>query len=161
MCLLAELAGRAARYDAEPELLVEPEPDPTVACVSVRACKRVRGAVAAEPESSVRVCAECHSRRQAADMLQCPLCVRWFHRSCDGVRSVPVPLDWCCSACTIAVHTSPADASTPHNSPDASTPHTHRRQRRERHGPSPMRLISMLCCTALSMLPYEGSCESG
>jgi hypothetical protein len=117
-----EAAVAARELDAEPELLVEPEPDPAVACVRVRPCKRARGAAAAEPESSVRICAECHSRRQAADMLQCPLCVRWFHRACGGVRSVPVPLDWSCSACTIAVPGSPADVSTPH---------THRRQRRE------------------------------
>jgi hypothetical protein len=114
----------ARELDVGPELLVEPEPDPAVACVRVRACKRIKGAVAAEPESSVRICAECHSRRQAADMLQCPQCVRWFHRTCGGVRSVysvPVPLDWCCGACTVAVH----------GSPDASPMHTHRLQRRE------------------------------
>ncbi len=116
-----EAAVASRELDAEPELLVEPEPDPAVTCVRVRACKRVRGAVAAEPASSVRICAECHSRRRAADMLQCPACVRWFHRTCGGVRSVPVPLDWCCGACTIAVH----------GSPDASPTHTHRRQRRE------------------------------
>ncbi len=56
-----EAAVAARELDAEPELLVEPEPDPAVACVRVCACKRVRGAVAAEPESNVRICAECHS----------------------------------------------------------------------------------------------------
>jgi hypothetical protein len=116
-----EAAVAARALDAEPELLVEPEPEPAVACVRVRACQRVRGAVAAEHESGVRICAECHSRRRAADMLQCPGCVRWFHRACGGVRSVPVPLDWCCGACAVAVH----------SSPDGSPTHTHRRQRRE------------------------------
>ncbi len=113
--LVAAWAARAAavaarELAAEPdELLVEPEPDPPVACVRVRSCKRARDAVAAGPESGVRICAECHSRRQAADMLQCPLCVRWFHRACGGVRSVPVPLDWSCSAseakcCAAKIH---------------------------------------------------------
>jgi hypothetical protein len=49
-------------------------------------------------------------------MMQCPQCLRWFHRACGGVRLVSVPLGWCCSACTVAVH----------SSPDACPTHTHR-----------------------------------
>ncbi len=46
-----EAAVAARELDAGPELLVEPEPDPAVACVRVRACNKwIRDTVAAEPE---------------------------------------------------------------------------------------------------------------
>jgi hypothetical protein len=113
----AAVAARALA--GEPELvLIEPVVEQAVACV------RVRGVVAAAPDPTVRICVdECHSRRQAAAMLQCPKCVRlvspclcWSVFGAGGLRLVLWCMSCCCtrlSGCFRGAHTPPATARGP------------------------------------------------
>jgi hypothetical protein len=124
--LVAAWAAREAAVAAQgPAIVHELEPDSepvhVPGPVRVRMPVPVGGAVGAVLGAGERICAECHSRRRAGDMLQCQACLRWFHRSCGGV-ACQVPVDgWVCGQCAVVVPVSPG----------GSPPHKRRRQRRE------------------------------
>jgi hypothetical protein len=50
-----------------------------------------------------QICADCHSRRSTGSMVQCRMCVRWYHRSCGG-GSQASAVDWVCKACDVLLH---------------------------------------------------------
>jgi hypothetical protein len=88
--LVAAWAARGAAVAARgpavvPELGSDSEEVLVPVAVRVRVREPVGGAAGAVLGGGERLCAECHSRRRAGDMLQCQACLRWFHRLCGGV----------------------------------------------------------------------------
>jgi hypothetical protein len=113
----AAVAARGPTAVLEVALDAEPEPAP----LSVRVRVPVGPVAGAAWGAGDQICADCHSRRSAGSMVQCRMCVRWYHRSCGG-GSQASAVDWVCKACDVVV--------TP-PSPGGSPPHDYRRQRRE------------------------------
>jgi hypothetical protein len=69
-----------------------------------------------------QICADCRSRRSAGSMVQCRMCVRWYHRSCGGgsQASQASAVDWVCKACDVVVAPPSPGGSPPHGLPPAT-----------------------------------------
>jgi hypothetical protein len=118
----AAVAARGPTAVLEVALDAEPEPAP----LSVRVRVPVGPVAGAAWGAGDQICADCHSRRSAGSMVQCRMCVRWYHRSCGGGTAVR-RLQWtagCVKLVTLVVIVTPP-------SPGGSPPHDYHRQRRQ------------------------------
>ena len=102
--LVAAWAAREAAA-AVLEVALDAEPQPDAAPLSVRVHVPVGPVAGAAWGAGDQICADCHSRRSAGSMVQCRMCVHWYHRSCGycGGGCQASAVDWVCKACDVVV----------------------------------------------------------